>query len=508
MHTVRSRVATRGRKDPMSLSFDPNTVTIPRGHHIGGQYVDLPGEEIIVLRPSDLQQIGTLTDGGDAAVQRAVDAAKLALKESRWGKIVPRERAAILNRFASLIEQNATYLGQLEALGSSRLVSGTITGDAVRTAGVVRFYAEYCDKIEGIVTATQEDTLSILKHEPYGIVGAIVPWNFPMITAAWKFAPALAAGNAIVMKTSELTPHSLLAMAELAAQAGVPKGLFNVVNGYGHTTGAAIVRHPDIMMISFTGSTQTGAAIMSLAAQSGIKPVTLELGGKSPQLVLADAGDLDMVATRVAAAFMANAGQVCTAGSRLIVEDKIAGALVEKLIERTKAIKAGPTWDAATTYAPIISRKQLDRIDGMVRQTISEGGSVVTGGGVLESRNEGCFFAPTILENVSDDNIGFKDEFFGPVLTVRTFSDLQEGLQLAAHPVYGLAASIHTSDMKKALKAADGIEAGMIWVNQHGRGPEFTYQAGGYKGSGFGKDMGRAGIEAYLRQKAIWVNYA
>jgi aldehyde dehydrogenase (NAD+) len=507
-HTVRSRASDPRKEKTMSLSFDPNTVAVPKGHHIGGRYIDLPGEEILVLRPSDLQPMGVVTDGGDAAVQRAVDAAKVALKESRWGKIVPRERAAILARFANLIEQNATYLGQLEALGSSRLVSGTITGDAVRTAGVVRFYAEYCDKVEGIVTATEENALSILKHEPYGIVGAIVPWNFPMITAAWKFAPALAAGNAIVMKTSELTPHSLLALAELASQAGVPKGLFNVVNGYGHTTGAAIVRHPDIMMISFTGSTQTGAAIMTLAAQSGIKPVTLELGGKSPQLVLADAGDLDVVATRVAAAFMSNAGQVCTAGSRLIVEDKIAGELMDRIIARTKAIKAGPTWDETTTFAPIISRKQLDRIDAMVRQTIQEGGSVVTGGAILESRNEGSFFAPTILENVSDDNVGFKDEFFGPVLTVRTFADLEEGLQLAAHPVYGLAASIHTTDMKKALRAADGIEAGMVWINQHGRGPEFTYQAGGFKGSGFGKDMGRAGIEAYLRQKAIWVNYA
>lgn len=492
----------------MTLSFEPSTVAVPNGHHIAGRFIELPGEEIPVLRPSDLQPMGMITDGGEAAVQQAVDAAKIALRQSRWGKMIPRERAAILMRFAALIEDNATYLGQLEAMGSSRLVSGTVTGDAVRTAGVVRFYAEYCDKVEGIVTATQADSLSILKHEPYGIVGAIVPWNFPMITAAWKFAPALAAGNAIVMKTSELTPHSLLALADLAAKAGVPAGLFNVVNGYGHTTGAAIVRHPDIMMISFTGSTQTGAAIMSLAAQSGIKPVTLELGGKSPQLVMADAGDLDVVAGRVSAAFMTNAGQVCTAGSRLIVEDKIADELIDRIVGIAKAIKAGPTWDETTTFAPIISRKQLARIDGMVRQTMDEGASVITGGTVLESRNEGSFYAPTVLENVSDDNTGFKDEFFGPVLTVRTFSDLEEGLSLAAHPVYGLAASVHTTDMRKALKAADAIEAGMVWVNQHGRGPEFTYQAGGYKGSGFGKDMGRAGIEAYLRQKAIWVNYA
>lgn len=492
----------------MTLSFDPANVAVPKGHHIGGNFVELSGEEIAVLRPSDHGHMGLITDGGDEAVERAVVAAKAALQRSRWAKIGPRERAKVLMRFAELIEDNTLYLGQLEAMGSSRLISGTITGDAVRTAGVVRYFAEFCDKVEGAVTTTEADTLSITRHEPYGIVGAIVPWNFPMITAAWKFAPALAAGNAVVMKTSELTPHSLLALAELATQAGVPAGLLNVVNGYGHTTGAAIVKHPDIMMISFTGSTKTGAAIMSLAAQSGIKPVTLELGGKSPQLVLADAGDLDVVASRVAMAFMGNAGQVCTAGSRILIEDKIADEFTERLTAKTKEIKAGPTWDESTTFAPIISEKQMERIDGMLRETIAQGGSVITGGGPLEERNAGSFYAPTLLENVSEDNIGFREEFFGPIATIRSFTELEEGIALAAHPTYGLAASVHTTNMAKALKAADNIEAGMVFVNQHGRSPEFTYTAGGYKGSGFGKDMGRPGFEEFLRQKAIWVNYA
>ncbi len=492
----------------MTLSFDPATVAVPAGHHIGGRYIELPGAEIAVLRPSDHEQMGIITDGGDAAVEAAVTAAKAALKISRWGKIAPRERAKVLMRFAQLVEENNAYLGKLEAMGSSRLISGTITGDAVRTAGVIRYFAEFCDKVEGTVTATEADTLSITRREPYGIVGAIVPWNFPMITAAWKFAPALAAGNAIVMKTSELTPHSLLALAELAAQAGVPAGLFNVVNGYGHTTGAAIVRHPDIMMISFTGSTQTGAAIMSLAAQSGIKPVTLELGGKSPQLVLADAGDLDVVAGRVAMAFMGNAGQVCTAGSRILIESRIADEFTARLIDKTKAIQAGATWDETTTFAPIISKKQMERIDGMLRETVAQGGSVITGGGPLETRNAGSFYAPTLLGNVSDENIGFREEFFGPVATIRTFADLEEGIALAAHPTYGLAASVHTTNIAKALKAADNIDAGMVFVNQHGRSPEFTYTAGGFKGSGFGKDMGRQGYQEFLREKSIWVNYA
>ncbi|WP_434287349.1 aldehyde dehydrogenase family protein [Celeribacter sp. SCSIO 80788] len=492
----------------MTYSFNPDTVTVPSGHHIGGKFVELPGEEIVVLRPSDEKPMGVITDGGIASVEMSVAAAKKALAETGWARMAPRERAKILFRFAEKIEEKAEYLGRLEAMGSARLVSGTIIGDAVRTAGVVRYFAEFCDKIEGTVTATRENTLSYTRREPYGIAGAIVPWNFPMITAAWKFAPALAAGNAVVMKTSEITPHSLLALAECAAEAGLPGGLFNVVNGYGHTTGAEIVRHPDIGIISFTGSTQTGEAIMKLAAESGIKPVILELGGKSPQIVTKNCGDLDAVATRVANNFMVNGGQVCTLASRLLIEDSIADELTEKVLKRTEDIKAGPTWDETTTFAPIISAKQFDRIDSMVQETIAQGAEVLTGAGRLDTVNEGNFYAPTVLTNVSRDNIGFLGEFFGPIVNLSRFADLDEAIAEAQHPVYGLAASVHTLNMQEAMRVADKVEAGMVFVNQHGRDPEFTYTAGGFKASGFGKDMGRAGFEAFTREKAVWINYA
>lgn len=492
----------------MSLDFDPNTIALPAGHFIGGAFLDLPGEEVEVVRPSDHQPMGAIRDGGEAAVERAVAAAKTALATSRWGKVSPLERAKVLHRFANAVEANAEYLARLEALGSSRLISLTAARDVPRTAGVIRYYAEYCDKLEGIVTATDADTLSLVKNEPYGVVGAVVPWNFPLITAAWKFAPALAAGNAVVMKTSELTPHSLLAVAAIAVEAGLPAGLFNVVNGLGHTAGSAIVRHPDIRKVSFTGSTATGAVIMTQAAQSGMKPVTLELGGKSPVVVFADIADIEGTAAKVAAGFMDNAGQVCTAGSRLIVQRGVADRLIEAVEQRCRDIRPGPTWSEATSFAPIISRRQAERIDRLVRQTIAEGAQARVGGTPLEARNEGSCYAPTILEGVTETMTGFREEFFGPVLSVHRFDELEEGLALAAHPTYGLAASVHTSDIRKALKAADEIEAGMVWVNQHGRSPEFTYPAGGFKASGFGKDMGRAGIEAFTRQKAVWVNYA
>jgi len=489
----------------MALTFDPTTLAVPSGHHIGGKFVELGKADIDVLRPSDHQIFGTIADGGEAAVDLAVEAARKALMESRWSRIGPRERARVLRRWADLVNEQNECLARLEAAGSSRLISLTAAGDVVRTADVIRFFAEYCDKLEGEITATEAGTLSLVRNEPYGVVGAIVPWNFPMITAAWKFAPALAAGNAVVMKTSELTPYSLLALADLAAKAGLPGGLLNVINGLGHTTGSAIVRHPEIRKISFTGSSHTGLAIIR---EAGIKPLTLELGGKSPQLVFSDAGDLDQVSARVATAFIANAGQVCTAGSRLIVQNKIADELLDRVERRCKAVKPGPTWNGETDFAPIISGRQADRIDALVRQTVKEGAYIRTGGNFIESRNEGAFYAPTMLEGVAEDMTGFKEEFFGPVVSVHRFDDVEEGLRLADHPTFGLAASVHTSDIRKALHAADRIEAGTVWVNHHGRAPEFTSPAGGFKSSGYGKDMGRAGIEAYLRKKAIWVNYA
>lgn len=492
----------------MSLDFDPALLEVASGHHIGGRFVKLGGEAIEVRRPSDHQVMGVLEDGGEAAVEAAVEAARKALAESRWSRITPRERAAVLFRFADLVEARAPELAKLEAANSVRLISETTVRDVARTAGTIRFFAEYCDKLEGQTTATGEGILSMVRPEPYGIVGAIVPWNFPMITAAWKFAPALAAGNAVVMKTSELTPFSLLALAAIAAEAGLPGGLFNVVNGYGHTTGAAIVRHPLIRKVSFTGSTATGIAIMRLAAEHGTKPVTLELGGKGPQLIFADIEDIEGTAAKVAAGFMGNAGQVCTAGSRLVVQRQIADELIERIEARCKAINPGPTWKGDTDFAPIVSEKQLSRIDELVRQTLSEGATARVGGSRLETRNEGSFYAPTLLEGVTTEMTGFKEEFFGPVASIHRFDEVEEGIAMSDHPTYGLAAAVFTTDIRKALQASDRIEAGTIWVNQNGRGPEFTFPAGGFKGSGFGKDMGRAGIEAFTRQKAVWINYA
>jgi len=491
----------------VNFDFDPTSVPCKTGHHINGRTIELPGKKIEVNRPSDGQLMGCITDGDEAAVQMAVDSAKNGLKSSAWSKIAPRARAKVLRQWADLIDQEALSIAQLESAGSTRLIAETIERDVPRTADVIRFYAEYCDKLEGDITATEGSVLSLIRNEPYGIVGSIVPWNFPLITAVWKFAPALAAGNAIVLKPSELTPFSMMALAELSVRAGLPAGLLNIVNGFGPTTGAAIVRHRQIAKISFTGSSITGAQVMADAALNGVKPVTLELGGKSPQLVFNDPPDLGAVAGYVARGFLTNAGQVCTTGSRLIVHRSRADELVDRVIQLCGSMQAGPTWSSSTTLSPIVSAKQAERLDQLVRATIKEGATARIGGGPIESSNSGSYYAPTILEGVSSDMTGFREEFFGPVLSVHRFDDDEEGIAMAAHPVYGLAASVHTSDLRRAMRAADQLDAGMVWVNQHGRSPEFTFPAGGFKSSGFGKDLGRAGIEGYLRQKAIWVNY-
>jgi aldehyde dehydrogenase (NAD+) len=319
-----------------------------------------------------------------------------------------------------------------------------------------------------------------------------------------KIAPALAAGNAVVLKPSELTPFSLAALVRLSVAAGLPNGIVNVINGEGPKAGAALVRHPKVRKISFTGSTATGARIMADAAASGVKPVVMELGGKSPVVVFADAADLEAVARNVLRAFTYNGGQVCTAGSRLVVARKIKDEVVERVAKLANDAKAGPTWRTDSTLPPVISDKQFHRIENLISASVAEGARLVAGGRRVESRNDGAYLEATILDEVKPGMTAHREEFFGPVLSVQSFDDVEEAVQLADHPVYGLAASVFTSDINKALRLSRAIEAGTVWVNQHGRPGDLAPPAGGYKGSGFGKDWGRAGIEGYLRQKAIW----
>ena len=483
--------------------FAPDSIAIPAGHYIGGEVV-ATGERLPVARPSDLVDYADLPVATAETVDRAVTDATKAVARSGWATQPPRERARAMRRWAELIEECAVELGQLEALGSTRPIAQAVTGDVASVAEGIRFFSEWADKLGGDVAATRADHLGMIVSEPYGVVGAITPWNFPLSMASWKVGPALAAGNAIVLKPSELTPFSTVRLAELAVEAGIPAGIFNVVQGNGGVTGDALSRHPGIAKLSFTGSTRTGVAVMKAAAESGIKPVTLELGGKSPQLVFADA-DLDKAAACIAGSLLANAGQACVAGSRLIVQRTVMAELIERLKDRLAIVKPGPTWQAQTGYAPIISEVQAQRIDRILAESARQGAECLLGGGRIEGHG-GAFYQPTLLANVTAETAAVREEVFGPVLTIQGFDEEEEGLALADHREYGLAAGVYTADLGRGLRAMRALKAGTVWINRYSRTLDFILPTGGYKSSGIGKDLGRQAVEQNLRHKTVLID--
>ena len=488
-------------------SFNPDSVTVRSGHFIGGAYFDgPPGACLDVARPSDARHYASLPLADADQVDAAVNNAWQAFRDSSWATMAPRDRARVLRRWADLVEGDVAILAPLEALGSTRPIRDVVAWDLPFTAEGIRFYAEYADKLGGEVAATDRDHLGFTLTEPYGVVAAIAPWNFPLVMASWKIAPALAAGNAVVLKPSELTPFSALRLAELAIAAGIPPGIFNVIQGDGRVTGDALCRHPRVAKVTFTGSTQTGAVIMATCAANGTKPVTLELGGKSPQLVFADAPSLDQVARRIAGAIAGNAGQVCVAGSRLLVESKLVEPLLERIAIAFNALRAGATWAAGTTLPPIISGLQAERIDAIVRRTVAAGAQVHYGGSRIDGGSAGAFYAPTILTGVDRHSEAVCQEIFGPVLTVQTFDTEEQALALAHHDDYGLAAGVHTADLGRALRLVRRLEAGTVWVNRYGRTADFVIPTGGYKRSGIGKDLGRQAYESNLRVKSVLID--
>jgi aldehyde dehydrogenase (NAD+) len=490
------------------LDFDPQDVQVPNGHYIDGALVGGGAERLAVRRPSDNQVYADLAIGDAEVVDRAVASAQRAFRTTGWATGAPRERARILRRWADLIEAKAAELGRIEALGSTRPIKDFLAVDLPYAADSIRFFAEYADKVGGEIAATRADNLGMVISEPYGVVAAISPWNFPVTQAVTKIGPALAAGNAVVLKPSEMTPFSIVRLAQLATEAGMPPGILNIVQGTGAVTGDALCRHPSVGKISFTGSTRTGAAIMAASAASGVKPLTLELGGKSPQLVFADAPGLEKTARSIANSIFGNAGQVCVAGSRLIVQRGVEAELIDRIVRLSRDLRPGPTWSSQTSYSPIISTPQLERIDGMVGRTLDQGAEAVIGGRRLAAIQDGAFYEPTILTRVSSDMEAVREEVFGPVLTTQAFDDEEEGLSLAAHPVYGLAAGVHTADIGKAMRAVRSLQAGTVWVNRYGRTADFIIPTGGYNSSGIGKDLGRQAVEANLRFKSALIDFA
>jgi aldehyde dehydrogenase (NAD+) len=496
-----------GIAEERSMSaFDPDRIDLnPANNFSDGVRVAGTGPGMPVLRPSDGRIYGELDCASADQVDAIVGNARNAFRRSGWAQADPRARMKVMRRWADLIEADAPLLARLEAVGSTRTIGEILAWDLSYTAECLRFFAEFADKEGGAVLPTTPDKIGMTISEPYGVVAAIAPWNLPLVMAAWKIAPAIAAGNSVVLKPSEMTPFSVVRLAELAIEAGLPKGVFNIVQGDGATVGDPLCRHPAISKVSFTGSTRTGIAIMTACAQTGPKPVTLELGGKSPQIIFADAKDIAQSASIVARAIALNAGQVCVAGSRLLVQDRVMDEVIERITKSFEAHRIGPTWADDTTMGPIISEKQLAQIDGIVGRAISGGATVLTGGRRAPTPQEGSYYLPTVLTGLAQDSEAVQDEIFGPVLTVQSFSDEEEAYALANDSRYGLAAGVHTGDLNRALRATRALEAGTVWVNRYGRSNDFMLPTGGFKQSGIGKDLGREAYVANLKSKTALI---
>ncbi|MBT9385124.1 aldehyde dehydrogenase family protein [Pseudooceanicola sp. CBS1P-1] len=477
-------------------------IPLPSAHFIAGRLVPAP-EAIEVLSPSTGQRIGAIPRADADVVDQAVTAARDALRTSGWGGMAPRARARVLHAWADLIEAEAAPLARLEAICSSRPAAQAETGDVLVTAEQIRFFAEFADKEGGALVPTPDSSFGFISDHPYGVIGAITPWNFPISMAGWKLGPALAAGNAVVIKPSEMTPWTTLRLAELSVQAGMPAGLINVVMGDGPVTGNAITGHSGIDKVSFTGSTRAGAAIMENIARHGIKPMTLELGGKSPMLVFEDC-DLDLAAECLDRGIMPNAGQFCVAGSRMLVHESIAEALAERLRARFACYRPADTLAPEAGFSPIISGRQMARIDSIVQAAAAQGAEILCGGQAFD--REGSYYQPTLIAGVTQYSPAVTEEIFGPVATFQTFRDEEEAMTLAAHPTYGLAAGLFTGDLSRALRLTRRLEAGTVWVNRYGRSRDHILPTGGWKASGLGKDLGREAYLANRRTKSVLID--
>jgi aldehyde dehydrogenase (NAD+) len=456
------------------------------------------GKTFPTINPSTGEEICQVAEADAADIDRAVKAARSAF-EGPWRKMRASERGRLLYRLADLIEANADELARLETLDNGKPLSIAKTVDVAKTVACYRYFAGWADKVQGKTIPVDGDFFAYTRHEPIGVIGQIIPWNYPMLMQSWKLAPALATGNTVVMKPAEQTPLSALRIGELLLEAGYPEGVVNILPGFGPTAGAALARHMDVDKVAFTGSTQVGRLIMTAAAQSNLKRVTLELGGKSPNIIFEDT-DLDAAVEGAHLGVFVNQGQSCCAGSRVFVQEKIYQAFVEKSVARAAKRRVGDPLHPTTDQGPQIDQTQFDKIMGYVDSGRREGATLACGGERVGNR--GYFIRPTVFSDVRDDMGIAREEIFGPVMSVIAFKDTDEVIARANKTDYGLAAGVWTSDIKKAHAVANGVRAGSVWVNCY-HVLDVRAPFGGFKQSGMGRELGEYGLHEYTEVKTV-----
>ena len=469
---------------------------------IDGEWVDaVGGRTFEAINPATGDVIAHVAEGDEPDVDKAVKAARKAFESGPWQKMSASERGRLMFKLADLIEKHKEELAALETLDNGKPIRDSLNADLPLTIACYRYYAGWADKMHGKTIPINGPFFCYTKHEPIGVCGQIIPWNFPMLMQAWKWGPALAMGNTVILKPAEQTPLTALYVGQLALDAGFPPGVINIIPGMGPTAGGAIAKHMDVDKVAFTGSTEVGKLIMEAAAKSNLKRVSLELGGKSPNIVFADA-DADAAIQGAYFALFFNQGQCCCAGSRLYVEESIKDQFVEKLTGIAKSRRVGDPFDMKTHQGPQVSREQFDRVMNYIDIGNKQGAKLVTGGSRVGDR--GFFIEPTVFDGVRDDMTIAQEEIFGPVMCVMPFKDIDDVVQRANNSIYGLAAAVWTKDITKAHAIANRVRAGTVWVNCY---DVFDAAApfGGFKQSGIGRELGEYALEHYTEVKTVTV---